>query len=300
MQAAKQLTEAEWHSLRKNGIGASESPAVLGEHPYLSRIELWAHKTEKLPDDEFENEAMEWGHELEPIIARKAAKRLGVDIFDEGRFNLVVHPNVPYLFATIDRRAESPKFDGPGAVECKNTSAYLSKAWQDSGPLHAQIQLQTQLEVRVWNWGVLAGLVGGNSLAAHLADRDKEMGEIIVNEVGEFWDQHVMKDIPPEPDASESARRTLHKLHAEDRGTTVMLPAESLKWVEQRKVGKALIQTGEEKVDEAENQLKAIMGDATWAKIPGGGRLQWKIVVRNYKPREASTSQSRVFHVLKT
>jgi YqaJ-like viral recombinase domain len=56
----------EWLDLRHPTIGASESPAMLGVHPYITPFELWARKRGLVPSGP-DNKQKRRGRLLEPI-----------------------------------------------------------------------------------------------------------------------------------------------------------------------------------------------------------------------------------------
>ena len=71
--------------IRKNGLGGSDSSAVLGVNPYTSKQQLIQEKArdqltaeEKAVGDKV---AVRKGRDLEPLIIEKATKALGIDVF---------------------------------------------------------------------------------------------------------------------------------------------------------------------------------------------------------------------------
>lgn len=75
----------EFALARKNGLGGSDSAAVLGVSPYTSRQQLIQEKArDQLTEEEKavgEKVAVRKGRDLEPLIIEKASKALGTDIF---------------------------------------------------------------------------------------------------------------------------------------------------------------------------------------------------------------------------
>ena len=90
--------------IRKNGLGGSDSSAVLGVNPYTSRQQLIQEKArdvltaeEKAVGDKV---AVRKGRDLEPLIIEKATKALGINVFkpsDMYRFT-----NYPWLTMNFD------------------------------------------------------------------------------------------------------------------------------------------------------------------------------------------------------
>src|SRR6185437_11795560 len=60
-------SDAEWRQHRKRHVGGSEVAALFGEHPHLTKFELWHRKAGSLPDPDLsDNERVFWGQTLEP------------------------------------------------------------------------------------------------------------------------------------------------------------------------------------------------------------------------------------------
>lgn len=140
MNPAPQSHE-EWLKARLNGIGASEAAAVVGQSPWCSNVELWKRKTGRMvAPDISNNEAVQYGHDAEPLIrglfaldyAHKYETSYG------GEFDMVYHPEYPFLFATLDGRLTELKTGRLGILEIKTTSILRSMQkeqwWKDGKP----------------------------------------------------------------------------------------------------------------------------------------------------------------------
>jgi predicted phage-related endonuclease len=61
----KNMTQAEWLEVRRQGIGSSDCAAACGLNPYMSMLELWMIKTGRIQqniEDESEGHApLYWG-----------------------------------------------------------------------------------------------------------------------------------------------------------------------------------------------------------------------------------------------
>lgn len=60
------MTIEEWLAWRRQGLGASDAPVIMGVSPYKTRYQLWLDKTQRAPDEPG-NWATKRGQELEPI-----------------------------------------------------------------------------------------------------------------------------------------------------------------------------------------------------------------------------------------
>jgi predicted phage-related endonuclease len=99
----------------------------------------------------------------------------------------------------------------------------------------------------------------------------------------------VQRQIPPDVDGSASTAKVLAKLHPEDDGSEVFLPAEAADWTDEIEAAKEQIKTAEVMKQAAENRLKAAIGDATFGLLPDGSRWSWKSQTRkSYVVEEAT------------
>lgn len=287
--------EKAWLERRKKGVGASEVPSVMGVGRFHSRYALWAVKTGRLDDDFIPNEYQHWGKLLEPIICDEYTRRKGLGIKDHGRFNTEQHPDLDCLFATLDREIlGDPR--GPASLEAKNTGSHFRREWEEGVPLIYQLQIQTQLEVKDWDWGALAVLIGGHEYKSTEVERDRELGEMILEEVGEFW-RLVQTDIPPEADGSRSTERVLKKLHPKDNGQTMILDLTTQKLIDKLVRIKAVLKESNDTKREIDNQLRDILKKSTFGLLPDGRTMQYRV-----EPRSGYTvkdSEPRVMRLKK-
>ena len=69
----KNMTQAEWLEVRRQGIGSSDCAAACGLNPYMSMLELWMIKTgriqQNIEDDSEGHAPLFWGKQLEPLVA---------------------------------------------------------------------------------------------------------------------------------------------------------------------------------------------------------------------------------------
>ncbi len=92
----KQNTQ-EWLDLRKNHIGASDAPVILGQSPWKTAFQLWEEKL-GLREVPQMNAAMKRGHELEPI-ARQAYNDYTGNCAEP---EVVFHPEHKWMMASLD------------------------------------------------------------------------------------------------------------------------------------------------------------------------------------------------------
>jgi putative phage-type endonuclease len=284
------IDRTAWHAERARAIGASEVPSIFGvgfQTPY----ELWARKTGRLaPTDE--TEAMEIGTLLQSPICELVRRRTTFTVTEAPQDTFLRHPIHSFLGCTPDGRVFDParEDDGIGALETKNVGHYFGKEWEQGIPLPVQCQMQCQLEVTGYRWGVAAGLIGGNKLRWHVIERDEAFIAFMVEKVREFW-WHVQEDIAPPVDGSEATRRAIHDIHPKDNGATVDLGKEFDDAAEEIEALDRVIKDAETRRTELQNKVKLALGDNTFGLLPSGGKFSWKTQDRKEHFVEASSSR---------
>lgn len=278
MTAHAEQTREQWLANRRTGLGASDSPVVLGLSPFKSLFQLWAEKTGEADADNEPNEPAEWGLRLERPIAESFAERTGRRVELWPQHTLVRHPQIQWLTCTPDavQWDDYREIIGDeGLLQIKTTSAYNAADWSDGPPLYYQVQCQHEMYVTGHRWGTLAVLIGGQRLRTFEYQLNQKFIDALLPKLEMFW-QSVIDCNPPPVDGSLSTAKLLARLHPDDNGETVMLPQEALEWTEARAKALADIEAAEAIKTEAENRLKLAIGDATFGLSPDGSRWSWK------------------------
>jgi len=147
----------EWLEWRTGKIGSSDAAAVLGEHPYQTRLDLFnkinGRVTEQVtPETE---RFLRWRLKLERPIATEWAERKGVMIRKTGSF---VHPDNDRISATPDYLIyKDPR--GVGILEIKSVDPHVFRKFKMAGlPLYFFIQVAHQMMVTGHRWGIVVAM----------------------------------------------------------------------------------------------------------------------------------------------
>lgn len=258
------LSRDEWLAIRRTGIGSSDIAGVLGLSPWASPYTVWADKRGLVPPVE-QTEAMEVGTELEEPIARLFQRRHGRPV---RRVRAILrHPLYSFALANVDRVTDG----GDAVVEIKATS----RRWERV-PDHYMVQVQWQLGVTGLEYGYFVPLMG-TRLDSVLIRRDDELIEDMLEAASRFW-QQVHDGIEPGPTASEADARIMALLHP---GDPALPPVEltdnlvALDALERYRQAKAAEERAKADKDEAANELRSILGDATKATVDGRTVITW-------------------------
>lgn len=248
---------------QKKGIGGSDASAILGFNPWMSAFELYIDKTSDYVE-EIDNEAIHFGNVLEGVVADEFTRRTGKKV--RRRNQTFKHPEHEFMIANIDRDVVGEK----ALLECKTTNAFNSDAWEgDEIPPMYMCQIQHYMAVLDYEKAYIAVLIGGQKFVWKEVKRDDEFIDLMIQHEKHFWNEHVLKGIPPEIDGSPSASDLLNKMYPEDNGETIMLQsndAEAL--IEAIDSIKAEVKEKQTYQKEYENKLKLMIGEATMGVTP--------------------------------
>lgn len=213
---AKISTEEEWRRARAQGIGGSEAAAIIGRSPWCTNVELWRRKTGRSAAPDISNDgAVKYGHDAEPLIRGLFALDYENKYTVEygGAFDMVAHPEHPFIFATLDGRLTEKATGRRGVLEIKTTSIVRSmqkeKWWKDGQPCiqdQYYCQLIWQLIASGFDFAVLHAQLkydyGGDVRSerrTYFVERSEVLEDIeyLKAEGVKFWTEYVLTDRQP-------------------------------------------------------------------------------------------------------
>jgi putative phage-type endonuclease len=270
---------AAWLAARREGIGGSEAAAVLGLSPFQTPLQVWAEKL-GFAEPQEESERMQWGRRLEPLLAERYAEETERLLEAPDPYRIHVHPDTPYLRATLDRvivSAEASK-RVPAPLELKTTGYQFLDEWLTEPPVHVQVQGQHQLLVTGWSWVSYAVLIAGQTFRWVDAERNERFLTLLQERLAEFWRRVELADPPP---AQGEDKALLEALHPKEKtGVTVALPAEAVQWDQRRgEIIGEMRRLSLEK-DTLDAYLREAIGDAEFGRLPSGVRYSWRRIDR--------------------
>jgi putative phage-type endonuclease len=274
----------EWLKERKNGIGASDAAAILGENPWCSPMAVYADKIGAGTNET--SERMELGKKLEPFIAERFTEITGFGTQNLGDFTMFAHPEYPFLRATLDRIVQCDCTTK--LLEIKTTNPMNLPEWENGPPVYYQIQVQHQFMVTGMTSGYICCMFGTEHVEVYPVEIDPEFIPILIEKELEFWDR-VQRREPPPADASESCAKALKALHPKDNGETVILGDEYGAIIEALRTANEQKKVIEKVIDGCKNKLIAAIGDNTFGVVPGIGRLSFKTQTNPEHTVKAST-----------
>lgn len=266
----KDLSKEAWLELRRKGIGGSDAASIVGLNPYSSAIDVYADKLGlKAPVEE--SEAMWLGNVLEPVVAKRFEQETGLSV--QRRNAILQHPEHPWMIANIDRMVVGQK----AGLEIKTTNLLNKTKFADGEvPPTYLIQALHYLAVSgLSSWFIAVMVLGRGFHIFHIERNEAEINALIDAEK-RFWENHVLKQIPPPPDGSESAGELLKQLFPRERGNGVVVPLFGSEEKMERIVDlDSRIKGLEKESDALKQQIQLEIGEADGG-IAQGFKIWWR------------------------
>lgn len=265
---------------RAGYIGGSDAAAILSLSPYATPFQVFCSKVgvevARAPDPARE-EKFEFGHLLEPVIAKAFAKRYSIPLrrspepFYRGAVRTFMGGHLDFEL-TDDSRV---------FVECKNIENEYQKDWdapaasitEDSSsavPLYYLAQCDHYLDLRDAPYCYLVALFGGCRLRVYRINRSPEREKYLLEAESRFWDR-VLRDDPPPLSGIDDLMVALRSGYLESY--TAARAKQAKKAVQLDEVGAALVETAyrarlaaksaKKQADVAKNALLVHLGGET-------------------------------------
>jgi len=266
-----ELTDAD-RERRRGGLGGSDAPVVFGLKG--SRFALYADKVWGTTDKG--SPYAQRGHDLEPLIGEKVARRHGITDLTIGGW--VDHPDHGWMFANLDFTAN----DGGVLIECKARDLTWNGAgWGPDGdpegvPLDIEFQVRHQLIVTGAELAIVGVLfVDVWEFRTYEIKPERDLAERLVAGLRRFWHDHVLARIPPSVDDGPKAWDAMRTTPAAPK--TKDLPPDTLsKLLAPMDTARTLRLLNEKAEKGWKAEVAALMGDAEIGLIDGVPAVEFK------------------------
>jgi predicted phage-related endonuclease len=266
-------TEQAWLDERAKDVTSTESAALFGLSPYVTRFDLWHRKKSGIAPVFESNERMECGNFLESGIAALLARRNGWEI----------RPMKDYRRIPGERTGSSFDFEilnhpeGPAHLEIKNVDFLAFRdGWieHDDGefeaPQHIELQVQHQMMVSGYPRAFIGALIGGNRPIVIERLRDDAVIAAIRHRIKQFW-RDVDDGIEPPPLMPEDAEAVIRMNQFAEPGKILDASTDEkiASLVEKYKQLTATRDTADEDAKAIKAELLIAIGDAEKVLLPG-------------------------------
>ena len=297
------MSREDWLKERTKGIGGSDVATVLGLNPYKTPLELWEEKTGKSKGHEA-GEAAYWGTQLEDLVAKEFSKRTGMKV---QRVNFMLTAGEDgWMRGNIDRAIINPDIAGRVSVlkpekasecgrllttdvglECKTANSFMVDQWGDSQeseivagkvvtdhkiPLYYETQIQWYMAVTGIETFYVAVLIGGQDFRMYEVKRDEDVINAIVSKCKDFWENNVLKNVPPAPINVDDVK----KLYAKDNGDMAEASTEEAIDIGELRNIKGQIKELQEQEKAVASRLIMAIGERTGLNIAGEKAITYK------------------------
>ena len=271
-----QLSPQQQESVLKPGIGGSTIANILGLG-YGSPLDEYNRimHPESRPDIS-DNPFIRAGIYLEPVIRQMAQDvfHIPVRVCNITRY----HPEYSNFRANLDGKIKG-KFEG---IEFKNRGHWQGTNYGEQGTdeiLESELcQCLWYLGITGWERWHLVVLIGGFDLRHFIIERDEEMIKTIFDQARFFWDEHVLKEIPPPP----TTQNDLKNLYPNHNGESITATTKILSTLAELKAAKTQEKAIKSKCEVLEYELKAFIADKSMLVNDSGQVLAtWKTQTAN-------------------
>ena len=262
------LSEQQWLAYRQKGLGGSDVAAALGISPYKTKYKLWQEKVSSDLPEPLQNEALDMGLKLEPIVADKYMEVTGNKVVKDNKIRF--HPEYDFLIANIDRIIQPIDDRGAGILEIKTTSNFAFKQWEQAIPIMYYCQIQHYLAVTGYKWAEFAILVDGRYFHRLPIERDEDYIKKQTEALVGFWKGFVEPNVAPPLTAEELAFVETKKGEAIEADKIILDSYEELLKI------KAEIKSKEEEKKRLESVIKLFIEDKEVLTVNGEPVVTWK------------------------
>ena len=274
--STKEMSRSEWLDMRSKYIGGSDAAVVLGISKWKTPFELWLEKTGQIVPEEIDNDVIHFGNVLEDVVAKEFERRTDKRVRRKNQ--MLLHDEHEFMMANIDREVMGEMVP----LECKTTSAYNAKEWEEEEiPASYLIQVNHYMSVLNAPYAYIACLIGGQKFVWKRIERDEELIKLIIDGLQNFWEFHVIGNVPPKLDGSSAAERYLKERYSKgDSGLIVDLDSSHDSHIKEYLQIKETIKSLDTQAKEIENQIKLEMKEAETA-LSDSFQVSWKTVKSN-------------------
>lgn len=290
----------EWYAIRKFDpererpvvFGASESAAICNVSKYSSALEIYMRKRGEIPELEFDvdqQERIDFGNRLEPVIVQAYQERTGCDV--ERGLPFFYHPEISCLGATPDGIARRSQSEWGVEAKCANFRMFstdeddldsFGEPGTDQVPRDYMWQAQHQSLVMGYDKVDFPVLKNGNQLLVYEVNRVESIAKMIVASAQELAERIIAGE-PPEPNfRMESARSLIHDLYGVQIGKVVELTVDEEALWERKKALSEEEKQIKSELNEINSKLHWALGDAERGLFPGGGGIKKTVVNESY------------------
>jgi putative phage-type endonuclease len=260
---------------RSKYIGGSDIGAILGLSRFKTPLEVWMEKTGK-ETKKLDSLPLRFGSFAEDFVAREYSRATGFELLHDE--SIYLHPEHSYMSAHIDRFVLNGGVSARSRIlECKTANPFSSSEWGEIGSDEVPMSYLCQC---IWYMAItgidktdLAVLFGNSDFRIYEIDRDQALEALVIAKATTFWNEYVLKDIPP-PVSSEQDCQTLFSKG--DPAKSIEAAQETLELTKRLHLLNSEIDVREEELSFIKQNIMSQMGEAELLTYQGRTLATWK------------------------
>jgi putative phage-type endonuclease len=261
---------------RSKYIGGSDIGAILGLSRFKTPLEVWMEKTGK-ETKQVDSLPLRFGSFAEDFVAKEYSRATGFELLHDE--SIYLHPEHAFMSAHIDRFVLGDQdVQKPNRIlECKTANPFSSGDWGEVGSDEVPMSYLCQC---IWYMAItgidktdLAVLFGNSDFRIYEIARDQGLEELVIAKATTFWDEYVLKDIPP-PVSSEQDCQTLFSKG--DPAKSIEAAQETLELTKRLRLLNSEIDVREEEISSIKQTIMSQMGEAELLTYQGRNLATWK------------------------
>ena len=262
-----ETAKQKWLADRRSGLGGTDASAIMGVSKFKTPYQVYLDKLGELPEQP-DNDRMRYGRMQEPVIRQWYADTTGRSVTVP--VGVVRHDKYSFILGSFDGLTDDGRL-----LEIK--TAQRGDEWGEPGtdeiPDAYMCQVQHYMMITGLPVADVVVSIGGKMPEIYEVPADKEIHELLVDRECGFWNDHVLKRVPPDyqtiDDVSLKFRRSLAR--------SIQATPEILATIKEL----SRVRETAKRIKEQEDQLKLtimkIMGECdTLAGVDGKPLATWK------------------------
>lgn len=272
MEIGEPATDAEWHAWRAMGLGASDTPKLLGVSRWGTPLDVYLAKIgEAAPVDE--TEEMRNGHDFELSLAAIYERQTGRKIIATQRW--AECEQFPFVRATLDAVTACGRvvqFKSSGGEEATE----YGEPGSDDVPRSVLVQEHHEMLVADAPVADVCVLLGrfGLKVQIHTIERSAEWDDLILETARDFQERIITRT-PPTP-RLPADNRNLARLF-KPNGATITLPHDVCEEAFRREAMRAQIRAMEGECEQITAKLRQELGEASVGILSDGRLLKRRV-----------------------
>ena len=260
---------------RSKYIGGSDIGAILGLSRFKTPLDVWMEKTGK-QTKKLDSLPLRFGSFAEGFVASEYSRATGFELMHDE--SIYLHPQHSFMSAHIDRFVLDGGASAPSRIlECKTANPFSSSDWGEAGSDQVPMSYLCQC---IWYMAItgidktdLAVLFGNSDFRIYEIARDQGLEELVIAKATSFWNECVLKDIPP-PAQSEADCQTLFSKG--DPAKSIEAKQETLELTQRLQLLNREIDVREEELSTIKQSIMSQMGEAELLTYQGRTLASWK------------------------